>query len=163
ELSRYVHLNPVRVAELGLDKESRRRQRLGVDEKPEPVEVRERIEQLRSYRWSSYRAYVGLDREARWLEVKTVVRGVGKGSRVGEIRSGWTKGSRVRSGRNSGHGIGTGGGIWRSIWDGNYCGLKLKELGERVGGLDYRSVSWAVDRLVKRAAKEKELRAVLAM
>jgi hypothetical protein len=44
-----------------------------------------------------------------------------------------------------------------------YCGLKLKELGERAGGLDYRSVSWAVDRLAKRAAKEKELRAVLAV
>ena len=43
-----------------------------------------------------------------------------------------------------------------------YCGLRLKELGERAGGLDYRSVSWAVDRFAKRAAKEKELRAVVA-
>ena len=225
ELSRYVHLNPVRLGELGLGKESRRRQRLGVDEKPEPGEVRERVERLRSYRWSSYRAYAGLATEPRWLEVKTVLKGIGKGSlaerrkayrqhveialREGLRASPWEalEAQMVLGAKSFVERIcrGVRGDekeqpVWRRLagrprweeavavveamkgqkWEQfrdrhrdwgrdlalylgrKYCGLSLKELGERVGGLDYRSVSWAVDRFAKRAAKEKELRAVLA-
>jgi len=76
ELSRYLHLNPVRVGACGLDKEARRRQRLGVDEKPEPDEVRERIVRLRSFRWSSYRAYVGFATGPGWLQVNTLLKGL---------------------------------------------------------------------------------------
>ena len=36
-----------------------------------------------------------------------------------------------------------------------YCGLKLSDLGARVGGLDYRSVSWAAARFVTRTAKDR--------
>ncbi len=38
-----------------------------------------------------------------------------------------------------------------------HCGLKLAELGERAGGLDYRTVSWAMGRFARRLAKEREL------
>jgi len=225
ELSRYVHLNPVRVGELGLDKESRRRQRLGADEKPNAGEVRERIERLRAYRWSSYRAYVGLTRGPGWLQVNTVLKGIGNGSlaerrkayrqyvetavREGLRESPWEaleaqmvlgtksflericrgvrgdekeqpalkwlpsrprwkkvvavveaiKGQKWEEFRNR-HGD---WGRDLALYLGRkYGGLKLKELAHQVGGLDYRTVSWAVDRFGKRAAKEKKLGAVLA-
>ena len=203
ELSRYVHLNPVHVGEMGLNKESRQRQRLGVDEKPDPREVRERIERMRSYPWSSYRAYVGLARAPRWLEVNTVLKWVGRGSlaerrkaygqhveaalREGLKASPWealeaemvlgTKSFVERIGRGLRGDekeqpalrrlVGRPGweeavavvetikgqkweqflnrrGDWgrdMALYLGRRCGkLKLKELGERVGGLDYRTV-----------------------
>ena len=67
ELSRYVHLNPVRVRGLGLDKATRSRDRLGVGAPPDAQMVRARIGVLRRYRWSSYRAYIGLEPEPNWL------------------------------------------------------------------------------------------------
>jgi len=55
ELSRYVHLNPVRLARLGLDKAGQQRSRAGLRGKPDAVAVARRIAELRRYRWSSYR------------------------------------------------------------------------------------------------------------
>ena len=49
-LSRYIHLNPVRVNPL----------------LSEPLDVR--LEQLRAYRWSSYRAYAGLADPERYVD-----------------------------------------------------------------------------------------------
>src|SRR6266498_1838242 len=72
EVSRYIHLNPLRVEKLGLGKGGRQRDRLGVGCAPRPAEVRERIRLLRSYRWSSYRAYVGLERVPAWLTCESV-------------------------------------------------------------------------------------------
>lgn len=66
-LSRYVHLNPVRLGRLGLDKASQKLIRAGLGGKPEAEVVRERIRELRGYRWSSYRAYVGLAQAPPWL------------------------------------------------------------------------------------------------
>ena len=60
EVSRYVHLNPVRVKALGLDKTAQRRSHAGVNGKPAATQIRERIGRLRQFRWSSYRAYTGL-------------------------------------------------------------------------------------------------------
>jgi len=50
ELSRYLHLNPVRGRVLGVGS---------------PAERRER---LRSYRWSSYRGYAGVGRQWPWVQ-----------------------------------------------------------------------------------------------
>jgi len=50
KLSRYVHLNPVYVGKL---------KNLG---------LKERIEELRKYRWSSYRSYIGKDRPLKYVE-----------------------------------------------------------------------------------------------
>jgi REP element-mobilizing transposase RayT len=66
-LSRYVHLNPVRLGRLGLDKASQKLIRAGLGGKPEAEVVRERMRELRGYRWSSYRAYAGLANPASWL------------------------------------------------------------------------------------------------
>jgi hypothetical protein len=67
ELSRYVHLNPVRLRRLGLDKATQERSRAGLGEKPDPKLVAERLRQLRTYPWSSYRAYVRLADSPPWL------------------------------------------------------------------------------------------------
>jgi putative transposase len=67
-LSRYVHLNPVRVSGLGLGKRERQTLRAGVSSEPDPAMVRERLKQLRQYRWSSYRAYVGLGTRSTWRQ-----------------------------------------------------------------------------------------------
>ena len=72
-LSRYLHLNPVRVVQLGLGKAHRQHQRQGANQKPKLQEVEQRIERLRSYRWSSYRAYLGLDSAPDGLETKKVL------------------------------------------------------------------------------------------
>jgi len=72
EVSRYVHLNPVRLEPLGLGKAQRQRDRLGIGAAPPAELVRERIRILRQYRWSSYRAYVGLEEPPEWLTCQSV-------------------------------------------------------------------------------------------
>jgi len=72
-LSRYVHLNPVRVGRLKLDKGARQRDSVGALERPDPALVRQRIAELRSYRWSSYRAYIGLAGVPAWLQTRRVL------------------------------------------------------------------------------------------
>jgi REP element-mobilizing transposase RayT len=78
-LSRYVHLNPARVDRLGLGKIQRRQARDGVSTKPDPDLVRERILQLRQYRWSSYPAYAGFGKCPEWLEREAILRLGGAG------------------------------------------------------------------------------------
>lgn len=73
ELSRYVHLNPVRVGRLGLGKAERQQERVGAMGMPDAQVVKERVCQLRGYRWSSYRAYVGLCGRPEWLECDAVL------------------------------------------------------------------------------------------
>jgi REP element-mobilizing transposase RayT len=73
ELSRYVHLNPVRLAALGLGKTDRQRMAVGVTSKPSASVVTERIGRLRDYRWSSYRFYIGLARKPDWLTCQSVL------------------------------------------------------------------------------------------
>jgi REP element-mobilizing transposase RayT len=66
-LTRYIHLNPVRVLRLGLDKHARAASRAGVLPQAEAETVRERMAVLRSFRWSSYRAYAGYEDGPKWL------------------------------------------------------------------------------------------------
>ena len=80
ELSRYVHLNPVRTARMGLDKGARQADRVGVPGRPDAQQVRQRVQRLRGYRWSSYRAYVGLEKAPTWLTCDTVLGLGGRGS-----------------------------------------------------------------------------------
>ena len=84
ELSRYVHLNPVRIKTLGLSKADRQSQRMGLSPAPDAARVRGRITLVRRYRWSSYRAYIGLERSPEWLECETIL-GLGGGAK-GEQR-----------------------------------------------------------------------------
>ncbi len=79
-LSSYLHLNPVRTRSFGLDKAARSRHRLGHDGPPKREVVRSRIQHLRKYRWSSYRAYLGLDTAPVWLKTEAVLQRIGNGS-----------------------------------------------------------------------------------
>ena len=89
ELSRYVHLNPVRVGRLGLGKADRQGMRVGASGAADTRTVQERIARLRGYRWSSYRAYVGLGKRPEWLECDRVLELVGgkKEERVRHYRA----------------------------------------------------------------------------
>lgn len=80
ELSRYVHLNPVRTSRMGLDKQARQAARLGARRRPGAELVRERVQRLRKYRWSSYRAYAGLEEAPEWLTREVVLKLGGRGT-----------------------------------------------------------------------------------
>ena len=86
ELSRYVHLNPVRVARLGLGKRERAEQRVGLSPAPSAAAVAARLQALREARWSSYGAYVGWVRPPAWLTVE-VLRERAGGSRRGAAQA----------------------------------------------------------------------------
>ncbi len=58
DLSLYIHLNPVRVRSLGLDKKSKAAEAKGLLQ-PSAEMVKERLLVLRNYRWSSYPFYAG--------------------------------------------------------------------------------------------------------
>ncbi len=224
ELSRYIHLNPVRVGGLGLDKAARGRSRMGVEGAPEAVMVRERIARLRRYRWSSYRTYIGLDKSPIWLRCDRVLQMVGgrpgnrqreayreqveSAVRQGLAESPWERlteqvvlggaefvrkiAQRLRGDAREQTGLGRlqgrpmfsevvrvveglKGEKWERFRDryGDWgrdlvlylgrktCGLKLKELGEAAGGIDYVGVSAAVKRFEKRVRTDSALAPVV--
>jgi putative transposase len=77
QLSQYVHLNPVRVRWLGLDKRGRRLEGLGLKGAESAEEAAERLRVLRSHEWSSYKYYAGYERAPRWLHVGTILERAG--------------------------------------------------------------------------------------
>ena len=79
EVSRYLHLNPVRVARLGMGKARRRQARRGTVRPASARRVRERLLGLNGYRWSSYGAYVGSREKPDWLTCQTLWRQMGGG------------------------------------------------------------------------------------
>ena len=84
ELSRYVHLNPVRTARMGLDKRARQADRLGARGRPDRRQAQERVERLRNYRWSSSRFYAGFDKAPEWMNCTAVLELGGGGGTVRE-------------------------------------------------------------------------------
>lgn len=82
-LSRYIHLNPVRLQRLGLDKSAQENGRQGFSGPPDAALVRKRILTLRAYRWSSYPAYIGGTKPPPWLQCDRILEflGSGKGDR----------------------------------------------------------------------------------
>jgi len=85
ELSRYIHLNPVRRRVFELDKGRRQQNRRGVGRGVEARRFGERVQALREYGWSSYRAYVGLAASPRWLVREELL------GRMGGGRKKWRK------------------------------------------------------------------------
>ncbi|NQU40310.1 MAG: hypothetical protein HQ523_10195, partial [Lentisphaerae bacterium] len=73
ELSVYVHLNPLRIKGLELSKRDQMGARLGQGKVSSDEVLKERLSQLRSYRWSSYRAYAGYCKVPEWLEVTSIL------------------------------------------------------------------------------------------
>ncbi len=83
ELSRYLHFNPVAVKGLGWGKAEKAAERKGL-RSATPEVIAARLEVLRRYRWSSYRAYAGYEAAPEWLyrqEVLKRVEGGGDGYR----------------------------------------------------------------------------------
>lgn len=85
QLSQYVHLNPVRVRWLGLDKRGRRLEGLGLKGVESAEEAAERLRVLRSHKWSSYRYYAGYERAPGWLHLGTILERAG--GKSGEERA----------------------------------------------------------------------------
>jgi len=73
ELSQYVHLNPVRIKALGQGKRQRAADHAGVSRRPSDEELKRRLDKLRRYRWSSYRAYAGYCAKPAWLDSKVLL------------------------------------------------------------------------------------------
>jgi putative transposase len=72
-LSLYVHLNLLRIAGLGLDRQGRVLEGKGF-RTPTKAEVTRRLRQLRQLGWSSYRAYAGYAAAPQWLETEELLR-----------------------------------------------------------------------------------------
>ena len=77
QLSQYVHLNPVRVRWLGLDKRGRRLEGLGLKGAASAAEANKRLAVLREHRWSSYRFYAGYERAPAWLKTGPILERAG--------------------------------------------------------------------------------------
>jgi hypothetical protein len=189
--------------------------------KPEKQRVAQRLEKLRAYRWSSYRAYVGLEKPPDWLECGRVLELNGPGKRAEqqkayqryveeairegleespleeEVKAQLVLGSRqmlekvrkrvVGKSREQPQARALGprpsfgaikavveelrGTRWEAFRDcygdwgrdlalylGQRVGaMKLKELGEEAGGVDYATVSAAIKRFERRMREESNL------
>ncbi len=86
EVGRYLHLNPVRVAGLGLAKEDQRRARVLGCPDPGAELVARRVTVLREYAWSCWRVYAGLEPAPGWLNLERLL-GDNDGRRARERRA----------------------------------------------------------------------------
>jgi len=72
----YIHLNPIRTAEEGLDKASNRAEAQGVKPLDREV-VKGRLRRLRGHEWSSYGAYAGYRAKPAWLATEELLKRAG--------------------------------------------------------------------------------------
>ena len=77
ELSLYVHLNPVMRTAHGLGKQNKKAESIGFVA-PDRETVTRRLAELRTYPWSSYRAYAGYAEIPKWLSTKDILRRVSR-------------------------------------------------------------------------------------
>ncbi len=71
--SEYLHLNPIRTRSMGLGKRANRQESKGVRE-PTDEQIKRRLDELREYEWSSYRAYAGYGAKPKWLHSETILK-----------------------------------------------------------------------------------------
>jgi REP element-mobilizing transposase RayT len=220
ELSTYIHLNPVRTVEFGLDKKRNRAEARGLGRAPTPEQISARLKRLREYPWSSYRAYSGYTGTPSWLTTAEILkrasrrvderqqryrthvqqqvrRGVEE-DRIDQFRdvlaigsAGFVEGIRKLAGggqreterrgrlrrsvdfedvvaaveeargEDRGEWLHRHGdrGKWMVLWLARrYCGLTHRELGARMGGMDYAAVCVGLGRFEKRMARDGALR-----
>ena len=209
----------MRTERFGLGKGARTEDRAGLGTPPTRAAIAARCAALREFRWSSYRAYIGLEKAPPWLcleelramiggprrkaaesyrryveeairdglgespleqvEAQLVLGGAALLARarqlLGRERRREQPGARGLRQRDFRDAIAVVSQIkgepWErfrdrygdwgrdlALWLGRtQCGLKLRELGELAGGLDYATVSVATSRWQKRAAADKKL------
>ncbi len=81
EVARYLHLNPVRIAGLGLGKEDQRRAKVADIPDPGRALISRRLKVLEEHVGSSWRVYGGMDPAPAWLETGVIWRATGGRSR----------------------------------------------------------------------------------
>lgn len=84
-VGRYLHLNPVRIAGLGLSKRDQQKARVAGCPDPGNELVSRRVATLREYRWNSWRSYAGLEPGPEWLSRERLQGGCG-GTSLAEQR-----------------------------------------------------------------------------
>ena len=214
-LSLYLHLNPLRLAHFKLS----RLERQGESQELKPLsreEATRRLRELRTYPWSSYRAYAGYGHVPEWLTTQALLERAGNarsyrkdvsqrltsgepGDVLERLRDAVAIGTeqfraRIKStlaaadrdiaGRREGRRKipfekviasvesvlgetvrrGSRGGTGRDIvllLARDHSGLSLREIGEKMGGLDYGTVHMSIRRLLAKMEKEKRLRRVI--
>ena len=67
KIQEYIHLNPVRVKRFGSS-------RSNGGEQPSTQQIEGMCEELKEYRWSSFRAYAGLATRPGWLQIEQTLR-----------------------------------------------------------------------------------------
>ena len=77
EAVRYLHLNPVRIAGLGLGKPDQARAKVAAIEDPGADLVVRRLKALEAYPWSSWQVYGCKETAPKWLETGFVRRANG--------------------------------------------------------------------------------------
>jgi putative transposase len=220
ELSQYVHLNPLRLARFKLSRLDRQREAMEPYKPLGKAEATRRLRELRSYRWSSYRAYAGYVAVPPWLSSESILERAGCKDRrrsyrkavmarltAGEeadvlerlrgalaigselfreqVKEQLRKADREISGHRAARGKvalekvieaveiaigepvrkekrgGTGRDLVLKIAR-DVSGLTLKELGEKMGGLDYVTVHLAVRRMQLQMEKSSSLKSLVA-
>jgi len=78
EVSAYIHMNPIVMSAKGFGKKERAAERVGLDQ-PDNEEAKKRLDGIRHFEWSSYRAYGGYGKKPDWLETATLLRRVKDG------------------------------------------------------------------------------------
>ena len=72
----YVHLNPIRTKRFGLGKKANRVEARGL-KAPNREEIKKRLRELRTFRWSSFPAYAGYRLAPPWLQTTELTRRAG--------------------------------------------------------------------------------------
>jgi len=217
ELSLYIHLNPVMIVQLGLGKSDKKAESMGW-KKPDKEQVKERLSELRKFKWSSYPVYAGYRNEPEWLTVEDIlqrasgVKSEKRKSYRNDAKQRITKGLPVDLKESLKEGFALGAEKFRAklkelaktdrevigkrelrakvsyeeiviavegikgekssdflqrrgdwgkpllLWGARtYCGFTLREIGDRLGGIDYAAVSIMLKRFENKAAKDKML------
>ena len=126
-MSRYIHLNPVRVSVTRKQTDARRQAA------------------LRDYRWSSYRAMIGLTKADEWLVTKDTL-------------SRWGTGVREQQRGNEARQV----AMWLAH---ERCGAvtTVRETGKMMGGVNGAAVVVAHRRIPQRLTRDTHLRRIVAM
>ncbi len=222
DCSLYVHLNPVVRSEFGLDPWSKKVESFGLVT-PRKEEVKRRLKEIRSYLWSSYRAYAGYCKAPGWLTTKEILQRACK--RAVDRQTKYRKDAEYKLVKGvsesfieklkDGVALGTAGylkkikGLAKEcsrdiegrkklrervsyedvlkvvenicgekyaefmnrrgdyakplvMWAARrYCCMTLREIGDRLGGMDYGAVSMAIRRFERQAVRNRKIKGIM--
>jgi putative transposase len=153
ELTRYVHLNPVRTRRLGLGKDQRRQAERG-GRQASAQWVRQRLGVLRAYRWSSYPAYVGTAAAPSWLAVGDILGRLSVGD--DQSRRTWYRDYVEQAVRE-----GLARSPWEGVWENAVLGGKAFMAAIRQKVKAVRGERHRLDRTMAKRPKLEQVRQVV--